>query len=176
MKKSFLILLVIPMLVFSQNFDYQRKYKKHSNRISEIERIKLLDYLDLDEETAVKFFARKNELDKSVMLKMKEIRKAQNELEELIENENDEKISELVGQVLNGRQEIAKMKKDFIYSLNDILNSTQIAKVVIFEDKFQREIRKFLYKRRNKESKWLLINGTNLFFICCKIAVLNSQD
>ena len=61
-----LTLLLIFSMVSAQNRPDRQHHRKFSDRFEELEKLKLLEILDLDEETAIKFFSRRNEMKKKI--------------------------------------------------------------------------------------------------------------
>ncbi len=119
-------------------------------KIEQLEKIKLIEALNLDEQTTLKFFARRNEHKN----KMKELMdKSQQQLtaidDKLKEKSiNDKELNSMIDKYLSYDREIGKEREAFIHSLSDILSVEQIAKLVVFEKKFRDEIRDLLFKTR----------------------------
>src|SRR5690606_24597403 len=61
MKKLFLILFIL-LIAVSTQYAQESRGGKHDpkGRLAELEKIKLLEALDMDEETTLKFFSRRN--------------------------------------------------------------------------------------------------------------------
>lgn len=120
-------------------------------KIEQWEKIKLIETLNLDEETAVRFFTRKREN----QLKVKEILDqrdaALDELENEIKNgsQKDEAVyKDQVNKLISLESRITSERENFIKSLGDLLTPLQIAKLIVFESKFRREVRETLMGRR----------------------------
>ncbi len=157
MKKIFLLL---PLIIIFSCFSYGQRDEKRDPRekIEALEKIKLLEVLNLDEETAIKFFARRNDHQK----KMKEVfeeleqqRKKINEKVSSVKNDNEPEIKKMVDNYFATQQKLDEERKKFIYSLNDILSYKQIAQLTLFERRFREEIRDFLFphKKRMRDEK-----------------------
>ena len=62
---KFISYFIFLIMIFSSLSEAQPEKHKHmfgpSDKIRELEKIKLIEILDLDEETTLKFFARRNE-------------------------------------------------------------------------------------------------------------------
>ena len=117
---------------------------KPLEQIEEWERMKLIQVLSLNEETSVRFFARRNEHQKRV----REILNQRDQLAQEIENEikdgskiSDAAYQEQVNKILDFEAKMLKEREGFIKSLNDILSPEQIAKLTVFEIRFRREVR-----------------------------------
>ncbi len=148
-------IIIVLLLVFSGISVAQpfggRHQKGPKERIEELARIKLLEILNLNEEDAIRFFSRRNNyLDgqkeltdqrDEVMLEMEiAIRK---------EKTNDEfDYKAAIKKIANLEDQISEQREKFINSLSDLLSIEQIAKLIVFESKFRREIRDVLMQRR----------------------------
>jgi ribosomal protein S15P/S13E len=126
------------------------------NKLNQLEKIKLIETLEMDEETTLRFFSRRNEnqtkMEKlneradEIITQMEDILKAgkvytEAELESLIANAN------------SIQKQMVQTKSDFINSLNDILTTEQIAKLIIFERRFKDELKRAMFKGRKFRNK-----------------------
>lgn len=143
------LLLLFSFPVLSQE---HRERRMMDNKIEQLEKVKLIESLNLNEEQSVRFFARRNE-------HRKEIEKLEIRADEIIrdleklttEESNDRNIAEqkrLLNEFLDIRVQIENKRKQFILSLSDILSPEQVSKLIVFEKRFKDEIRKILMKRK----------------------------
>jgi hypothetical protein len=155
MKK--LILLLIVITTISVTLTAQRKHDmKHQMRdkIEQLEKIKLIETLEMDEETTLKFFSRRSEFER----KMDKIHKAINEkldkMEQIVNSDNvqDEELKASIEELNLIHQKLDRIKADFINSLDDILSYEQIAKMILFERKFKEELRRAIFKDKRKKN------------------------
>ena len=152
MKKLFMILFSIILLtpiIYSQ----QMKENKMKNRekLEQLEKIKLIESLDMDEDTSIRFFARRNESKREIQELEKKTEDIIIELEKSFNTEDknqDEKQKQLISEMLKNRESIELKRNQFINSLGDILSTEQIAKLIVFEKKFRDEIRNVLFDRK----------------------------
>ena len=149
------MILFTIILLTSIVYPQQMKEKRMKNRekLEQLEKIKLIESLDMDEDTSIRFFARRNES----KLEIKELEKKtddiMSELEKSFNTEEknqDEKQKQLISEMLKNRESIEMKRNQFIYSLNDILSTEQIAKLIVFEKKFRDEIRNVLFDRKSR--------------------------
>ena len=149
MKKIFILLILFSGLlsiIYSQDRMRMGQNQKPLQRIEQWERLKLIDALNLDEETAIRFFARRHENQK----KMKEILDQRDdairELEDGIRNgnQNDAVYKDKLSVLLSLENNISKERGNFLRSLSDLLSPMQIAKLVVFESRFRKEVRESL--------------------------------
>jgi hypothetical protein len=152
MKKSFMImfaLILLTPIIYSQ----QMKENKMKNRekLEQLEKIKLIESLDMDEDTSIRFFARRNESKREIQELEKKTEDIIFELEKSFNIEDksqDEKQKLLISEMLKNRESIELKRNQFINSLGDILSTEQIAKLIVFEKKFRDEIRNVLFDRK----------------------------
>jgi len=144
-----LVLILLTPIIYSQ----QMKENKMKNRekLEQLEKIKLIESLDMDEDTSIRFFARRNESKREIQELEKKTEDIIFELEKSfnIEDKNqDEKQKQLISEMLKNRESIELKRNQFINSLGDILSTEQIAKLIVFEKKFRDEIRNVLFDRK----------------------------
>lgn len=152
MKNNYLIILIIisAITISGQVKDSDRKGERPFKKIEQLEKAKLIEVMDLNEEIAVKFFARRNEHQKS----MRELMNNRMSLLRDLENNIKEKGSkesyyiDQVNKILEIEKQMSADKQEFIKSLADILNPQQIAILTVFEFKFRQEIAQSLMGRK----------------------------
>jgi hypothetical protein len=157
MKYSFLSLILI--LFFAGNINAQGYVgggKNPSKKIENLEKIKLIETLKLDGDNSVRFFARRDEHNR----KLREISKQSEEVIEKMNkllNDKPEKnsveLKKLSDESLKLDKQMSKERISYVSSLYDILTNEQVAKLIVFERNFKKEIRNFLIKEREKDSK-----------------------
>jgi hypothetical protein len=152
MNKLFITLFAI-ILLTSISFPQQMREKgmKHRDKLEQLEKIKLIEALDLDEETSIRFFARRNDSKKEIQELEKKADDIIFELEKSFNSDDknqDEKQKQLISDMLKTRESIELKRNQFINSLDDILSTEQIAKLIVFEKKFRDEIRNVLFDRK----------------------------
>ncbi len=113
-------------------------------RFEQMEKLKLIEVLNLNETVTLKFFARRGES----MERMKKLAQQREDLMEEIEQKfkkgeyenNDKYYKAKIDKVLEFESKMLEERKSFIYSLDDILTKEQILQFVIFEFRVKREI------------------------------------
>lgn len=154
--KNLLFLVLLFIMISNVPAQERREHRMMDSKIEQLEKVKLIEALNLSEDQSVRFFARRNE-------HRKEIEKLEIRSEELIklmedklDEQTDKNLSEqkkLLNEFLDIRIQIENKRKQFILSLNDILSQEQITKLVVFEKRFRDEIRKILMKRKGMPKK-----------------------
>ncbi len=155
MKK--LILLLIIIVSVSVTLNAQRKQdRKHQvpDKIEQLEKIKLIETLEMDEETTLRFFSRRSEFEREMDKIHKAIDEKLDKMEKMVNSDNvqDEELKAAIEELNLMHQKLDKNKADFINSLTDILSYKQIAKMVLFERKFREELRRALFKDKRKKN------------------------
>ena len=158
MNKYFTVLLLVCMhsLVFGQDGHFGPKDKEAAEKIFQLEKIKLIEVLEMDEETAIRFFARRSELKKTTD-------EIQNKIEEIIKNlevvdkagkvYTESELITYINDFNNLNLQMSQRRTEFINSLNDILTYDQIRRLIVFERKFKDELRRALFKERKRFNK-----------------------
>lgn len=147
----FLILFAIYIPVSAQHRDGPPK--RHDERIGQLEKVKLIEILDMDEETTLRFFARRDKhFDE--MKKIHEKREILLEtIEDKIKNDDQSGYMEQAGEIFKLEEKAIKMRRDFISSLTDILTETQIGKMMLFEVKFKEHIKDLLIDFQKRKGR-----------------------
>jgi preprotein translocase subunit YajC len=146
---SLLILLLLSTTLFAQRGKWQDEEARE--KFEQLEKIKLIETLEMDEETTLRFFARRTE-------HKKQQDEIQEKLQQKIENldvifksgrvATVEEIKSNINEINNMQLQFDKNRVDFVNSLSDILSYEQIAKLIIFEKKFRNEVRKLIMRER----------------------------
>ena len=120
-------------------------------KFEQLEKIKLIETLEMDEETTLRFFARKSEHQKQQEEIQEKIKENINNLEVIFKSGRVATVDEIktsINEINSMQLQIEHNRADFINSLSDILSYEQIAKLLIFERNFKDEIRKLIMKER----------------------------
>lgn len=153
MKK--LLIIVSLLLLFSDvSFSQVIKQRNHrgESRIEKLEKLKLIESLDLDEEKTLIFFARRTAHRKSMMNIQDQAENKMFEIEKVLKSErvNETELKKLIDEYILLEKNIFDERIRFIKSLNDIFSTEQIAKLMIFERKFKQEIKDVIIRDRQR--------------------------
>jgi Lhr-like helicase len=154
--KKLILLLIIIVLVSATLTAQRNHHRQHKvpDKILQLEKIKLIEILEMDEETTLKFFSRRSEFER----KMEELNKAINEkldkMEQMVNSDNvqDEELKAAIEELNLKHQKLDENKKDFINSLDDILSYEQIAKMILFERRFKEELRRAIFRDKRMKN------------------------
>ncbi len=141
-------IFLITISTFAQPFQH-RHQRGPRERLEQLEKIKLLEVMDLGEEQSIRFFARRDDFKDSQREILDKRDSLMREAEDAIrDNKENFNYALIVDKLLQIEQQLIENRKSFIKSLNDILTEKQIASFVVFESKFMNEVREALMKRR----------------------------
>lgn len=153
MKKLFLFAIAI--LCFNNTLAQpgrERPHMRNMEKILQLEKVKLLEVLTLDEETSVKFFLRLKEHREKMRENMEQLDKLTDDLRKRLEDENldvnDPQFKKYNDELVNIENNGKKIRVDFIKSVSEILTPIQISKFLVFERAFRNEMQDLLMKQR----------------------------
>ncbi|MBN8544618.1 MAG: hypothetical protein J0L60_00665 [Ignavibacteria bacterium] len=119
-------------------------------KLEQLEKVKLIEVLDLDESTMLKLFSRRGDHKKMMEERNEFADKLLDQMEDLIAaNKNgskDEELKAKISEFNNHIDESHKLQRQFVMSLSDLLSPEKLAKYIVFERNFRREIRDILKK------------------------------
>jgi len=149
--KKIIFLIISAALLQGIAFPQGREHHKEiREKIEQLEKIKIIEALKMDEQTTLKFFARRTEFRD----KLKDLMGKENDLLDKMDNfiksskdKNNSKYQGLIDQYSDLEQKMFDAKQSFITSLSDILSQEQIAKFLVFQRQFREEVREILFKR-----------------------------
>lgn len=148
--KYLIIIMILSVSVIAQpRGDMRHDFSK---RFQELEKIKLLEILDMDEETAIKFFSRRKDMRNNTRSLMEEEKKIHSEMEDIIgQSDNSQKLQGLIDELMNIEEKVYNERRKYLDSVGKILNIEQIAKLILFEKKFRNDVRDLLIERGRKK-------------------------
>lgn len=120
-------------------------------RIEQWKKIRLGEVLDLKEEQSVRFFARLNEHEGRRRDLFKERGDVLDRIERLVRNHGDEtEIQKEMDNVSTVDGKMMEEGKKFLGSLGDILTVEQRAKLLLFERRFEKELREAMREAQRR--------------------------
>lgn len=153
LNNSYKILIVVLILGLAYQLNAQDKGDKFRDKIEKIKIDKLLEKLELDDNMVQTFTDKYKDFSKLI----KELNKKRFKAYKLmVENiESGYGLDTLVDQVLGYEIQINDEREKFAEDLKIILSPKQIATMIVFERKFNNEIKKLLkdYKKENNKNK-----------------------
>ncbi len=111
-------------------------------RVERFKKMRLVEMLDLKEDQSVRFFARLNDFENTRRELNRQKDETLDKIERLIRNKADQKEYEKVfDEVEVVNRKIGEEKLRFFNSLTDLLTIEQRAKLMLFERRFENELR-----------------------------------
>lgn len=122
-----------------------------SDRIENLRKVRLVEMLELKEDQSVRFLARMNEHDNIRRDLMKERGDALDRIERLIRNNAaDADFEKGFAEVAAIDDRVTAERHRFFSGLSDILTPTQRAKMLIFERRFEKELREAMREAQRR--------------------------
>jgi Spy/CpxP family protein refolding chaperone len=154
-----LLLLTFTAISFAQDMhepppplDHDGKQMQDfRNRLDELEKLKIIDALHMDEQTTLKFFARRGEHKTKYKKFRDEQKKILDEMSTDIsgkDSSNTEELKKDVNKYLYIEKEIEKEQVQYINSLYDILTPKQVSELLIFQNKWMEDLKDILLRNR----------------------------
>ena len=157
MKLATTFVLIVPLVVCAPapGQEMGPPGPRHSERVEQLKKVRLIELLDLKEEQSLRFFSRLNDHEKAKQAVVDQKNDALDRIERLIRNRGDEgEFKKLFDEVKNANAQLVEMNSTFFNSLTDILSTEQRAKLLLFERHFTKELREAMMevqRRRMRE-------------------------
>ncbi len=146
------ILITASTSLFSQNIKGERKRPdpgKRWDRIEEFKKLKMIEELNLNEEESVKFYSKYNQLISQFRDIEKEKRKSIDELDKIINDPNrSAELGKKVEYIESLEQKLLSNRINFISDIKHILSMEKVARYLVFERNFQRELQNIVRDSR----------------------------
>ena len=115
---------------------------KAAERVEQFKKIRIMEVLGLDEQASIKFFARYN---KNLEV-MKDLRQKQVQALARIQNlrkgkASDNDYANVVSELRSLEDQVSQTKSKYIDDLKDVLTNKQLAEYLVFELRFQQNLR-----------------------------------
>lgn len=154
--KSLLKITFLSLLLFANLFAQKDKWQDDNMRekFAELEKIKLIETLQMDEETTLRFFSRQSEHKNEQREMMDEIKQDIDDLDAMLKSGRPvttEELKKKISDINDLELKLDQNRVAFINSLSDILSYEQIAQLIIFERTFRNEVRKMIMKDRRQQ-------------------------
>ncbi len=145
--KNFILIVIIFIVSFSAA---NAQPKKMTDELKKIRKEKYLENVSVDDATADRYF----ELFDENFLAVKKLSKQKKENMEYIEKNVDAAdVSAKIEEILDIDSKIVEKKKDLYTQLKTFLSPKQIAQSIIFQLKFNKELKNQIDKRKDKRRK-----------------------
>lgn len=119
--------------------------KKGRERIEQLRRVKLIEALELNEEQAVRLSVREKEYREELRALKKRRDNLVSDLRALIEDKADEgSVRKQLAAINEVNLQLVQKKHTYLLSLEDMLSMEKIGKIILFEERFWKEVRRLL--------------------------------
>ena len=154
MKRLFTALIIFGFFVsgtFGQIRPPRNHMMKRQKELRELEQLKLIQTLNLDEETAVRFVARRNKHLEKIRLIQREKNNIISEISDKLRDGEKINSKKYRARLAKVEQKMLDEKIRFYNSLDDILSDEQIAKLIVFQSRFRKELMRMMMRREKAE-------------------------
>lgn len=121
--------------------------KNARKKLEELEKLKLIETLNMNEDATVRFFARRNDHRKKMRDLNERIDSVFDAAEEALKNGKQIAYKKFAEDALKLEAQVIKERQNFLSSLNDILTDEQVAKLILFERSFRKDVQELMLKR-----------------------------
>lgn len=123
-------------------------------RVEQLKKIKMLDFLELDERKADKLLIAYNKADKRIDGVHEKLEEANKKLVEMTESgAADDELRKENEKVLGLMDDLHSAHKAKMMDIKSILSEQEFSKFLIFEANFNKELRKILFKKHKRMRK-----------------------
>lgn len=150
---SNIILFFVTISLVTAQDNQSAASNKAVERIQQIRKVKLIEVLDLDDNTADKFFLKDHQNNKKIDVIRFEIDKISDELEKSLRDGQQADIRKKTDALFNKMTEFMSLNIERLKIAKQILPEEKFAKYIVFETKFRREIEKFLIRKEGRIEK-----------------------
>lgn len=148
--KYSLVSLIVSLLLFSPlNAQPNARMKE---RIRTMKKIRLMDFLDLDEERELKFLVKYNSIEDKLENAISDLDDIEEQLMKAIKNEDESKIKTLTSKFIEAKKAILMIDEERMKLGREMLDDIEFAKFVVFEKRFREELTKHILRRKKKAS------------------------
>ena len=147
----FTISLIIALSIQSLAQRHDRPPQYMRDKVDQLEKIKLIETLEMDEETTLRFFSRRSEHRTKMEKLTEQADEIITQMEVIFKSGKvypEGELKFLIDEANTIHTRIVWMKSEFINSLDDILSTEQIAKLIIFERRFKDELKRAMFRER----------------------------
>jgi hypothetical protein len=118
---------------------------KGYERVEQYKKIRLMEVLDLDEQTSIKFFARYNKNQELLRDLRKQQVQALGRVQALRKSKaSDDEYDKIISDLLSFEKQVNEAKAKYVDELKQVLTSKQLAEYLVFETRFQQNLRDLL--------------------------------
>ena len=116
-----------------------------AERIAQYKKLRLMEVVQMNEETSVRFIARYNKHEENIRAIGREQDELIDQLQKLIKsNSNDAALENVIKDIGMSEEKVLEERTKFIKELRDILSLKQMSQFIIFERNFNKNLRELM--------------------------------
>jgi hypothetical protein len=116
-----------------------------AERIAQYKKLRLMEVVQMNEETSVRFFARYNKYEENTRAVAKERNELIDQLQDLSKsNSNDAALTNIIKDIGLTEEKVLDMRAKFIEELREILSLKQLSQFIVFERNFNKNLRELM--------------------------------
>ena len=141
-------LLLISILFMLAKVVAQDQLPMHgpaAERIAQYKKLRLMEVVQMNEETSVRFFARYNKHEENILAIGRERNELIDQLQKLSKsNSNDAAIENTIKDIGMSEEKVLEERTKFIEELRNILSLKQLSQFIVFERNFNKNLRELM--------------------------------
>jgi len=110
----------------------------------------LTDVLGLDEESGRQVLPIIKKYNRQRRKLVRSQQKLRRRLRQAITDEDEEKIEALLAEFRRGKERLNQLVEEEISALEEVLTTTQLAKYILFRERFERQLREIIFQARHQ--------------------------
>ncbi len=150
-RNTMLALLAVSGWIFLGFFHMQANPQNPAFRkLQQFKKLQLIEYLDLDDKVAEKFFVVYNRSQKQVEAQRRKIRQLTARLNEAMRLHDTEMVKKYNSELVQAHRELNRTIEQSLTEIRRVLGEEKFAKFLIFESRFRDAIKKFRERRKSR--------------------------
>lgn len=146
--------LILSSGIFAQPHHMGNRKGNAREKIDQLEKIKLIETLNMNDEVSIKFFSKRNEYRERGKKLNEKIDSLSNVIREktLAEDDktSDAEWEKLIYEFVSTEKRLQNNKLEFLTSIQKILSPKQVAEFLAFERRFRDEVQQILLRGRKR--------------------------
>ena len=150
---SSLFALLLASSLFAQRGGGPGEMERMGGQIEQLEKIKIIEELNLDEETTLRFFSRRNEHRERQRGLIETRDQLFKTLSENFDTEEDINYKDKMAEIIEIEKSMLTERENFYNSLSDILTDKELVQLIVFEFNFRHEVRRQFMKQGQRRNR-----------------------
>jgi len=150
---TIILTLVFTTSLFAQRGEGRGEWGRMGGKIEQLEKIKIIEELNLDEETTLRFFSRRNEHRERQRGLIETRNQLFKTLSENFDAEEDINYEDKMAEIIEIEKNMLTERENFYNSLSDILTDKELVQLIVFEFNFRHEVRQQFMKQGQRRNR-----------------------